>query len=627
MKFDQDNITGELPDQLSGATEAYRLIAKSAYESASQSEFYHYAMNCVGTLFNSPCCSMYVNMNAEVFDDYSHTGSINPEFWRPIVQDSLNDTIEQAIGSARFFNSKNPDKAQPVAVLSALIYSGAGAATGAIALATASWNKEQATMQLKLLESLASMISCLSEVSKQKFSELDDKYEACKRLAQAANYSNRHELAYAITNNLRNRTGCDQVAFGHVKSGQVELLSVSGLSELRKRNVHIVSIQDAMEECLDFDKTITYQLAGDNKDNAPMQYRLHRKWHESARHAAVASVPLHGPDGVQAILSLKRQGTKPFSAEELDEVRSLAEPYIAVFGVIEKAHRNLLQHSLGSVKQLVAATLKPEKWTKKAIIAATAIFTCWFVFGSIDYHVTISGRIIPQKTQHISNPQTMVLAESAVQPGDIVKAGDILCRFNTDALDLIEREKLLSELKIAQIQARNAQGKNDAVGAKLAEANLELIQTKLAILDRQVEQATMRAPFDGIVIKGDLSKRIGEVIPQSEPLFEIAALGGWQAQLEASEIAAADLAEGQMGVFITNAKPDIAGKIKLINICPGAELYNNRNVYIADAELDLSESWLKAGMEGVGKVNVGRKRVYRAVFQKIINYAYLNFWL
>ena len=569
-------------------------------------------------------------MTTEVFDDYYHKGADNPDFWRPIVQESINDTIDQGIGSLRYFNSKNPEKAKPIAILSAVVYRSSGASIGAMAVTTACRDKEQAAMQQKLLESLVNIVSCLSDTSEQNTNITDDKLEACKRLSQAANYSNRHELAYAVTNNLRNRTGCDQIAFGHVKNNRIEILSVSGLSEIRKRSIHITTVQDAMEECLDMDKIISYQSKEKDKDKKgeiQLEYRLHRKWHESANYAAVASIPLHGPAGCEAVLSLKRHASKPFTPEELEEIRSLAEPYTAVFGMVEKANRNIIQHSLHSGIDAVKAAFRPEKWAKKAILSIVLAFTLWFFLGSIDYKITVPGKIVPEKVQHITNPFAAELSQANVRLGDIVKTGDILCRFNTDSLDLVERERLLSELKIARIQLLTSQSKGDAVNAKLAQANYELIQTKIDILNRQVEQATMRAPFDGIVVRGDLNKRIGEIIPQSEPLFEIAALDSWQVELEASEIVAADIKPELTGIFITNSRPDTSSNISLVNVSPGAQLYKNHNVYIAEADIEINESWVKAGMEGVGKVTVGRRRVYWVVFHKIINYAYLKFWI
>ncbi len=611
-------------------SDTYREISRCAYEVNSKPAFYRGALESVGKLFNSPCSCLYVNMNTEVFDDYYHQGSGDPDFWRPTIQESINDSIDQGKGSLRFFKSKNPEKAPSVAILSTIVYRPSGASVGAIAVTTAARDKDHATLQMKLLESLVNLISSTSDLCEQNKIVNDDKLEACKRLSQAANYSDRHELSYAVTNNLRNRTGCDQVAFGHVHKHKIEILSVSGLSEIKKHSANITSVQDAMEECLDMDEIIFYQAtekSKSGKNEFQREYKLHRKWHEKSGHSAVASIPLHGPSGCEAVLSLKRNGTHPFTTEELNEIRALAEPYTAVFGVIEKANRNILEHTFSSVCNTVVSVVKPEKWSKKVITLCMMLFTAWFFFGTVEYKITVPGKITPEKLQHISNPNTAELAENFVRLGDRVKAGDILCRFNTDSLDLVEREKLLSEMKIAKIQLLSSQSKSDAVAARLAQASYDLAHAKLNILDRQVEQATMRAPFDGIVVRGDLSKRIGEIIPQSEPLFEIAALGKWEIELEASEFAAADIKPGLDGIFITNARPDTISNVKIKNISPGAQLYKNQNVYIAEAEVDINEPWVKAGMEGVTKVTVGRRKVYWVVLHKIINYAYLKFWL
>ena len=617
-----------LPSQFEDVSQAYRQIAKLAYAATSRHAFFHDAMICVGRLFTSPYTMLYAGVDSEVFDDYYHEGTGDPAFWKPVVQESLNDLLADGQSNLRFFSSRNPNQATSLAVMSAVVYRSSGASVGGMVVVTPCANREQADMQHKLLESIVNLISCCSDLSEAQLAQGNDKLEACKRLSQAANYATRQELAFAVTNNLRNRTGCEQVAFGHVKKGQVDILSVSGLDELRKRGAGMLKIRDAMEECLDLDIPLVYQKTDKkNDESAPREYRLHRQWHEAANHAAVASIPLHGPHGCTAVLSLKRHASQPFKPEELDEIRTLTEPYTAVFGVIEKANRNIIEHLTDSLRNGWLAALKPDRWLHKVAVATLILITTWFCLGSMNYNITVSGRITPRQVRHIAAPFTGTLAESFVTKGDTVKTGDILCRLDTRDLTLMEREKLTAQLKIAQIEQRHAQGNSKNVEAELAQANLDLIQAKLDILDRMIEQATLKAPFDGVVVEGDLRKRTGEVLPQSEPLFQIAAQNNWILELDVPENLAADIESDLTGCFISNARPGINHDIRIETISPGPELRHNRNVYVAEADVDFDHQWVKSGMEGVAKVTVGRRRVCWVVLHKIIDYLHLKFWL
>ena len=65
--------------------------------------------------------------------------------------------------------------------------------------------------------------------------------------ARAASCETTAELAFAITNELRNKLGCEQVSLGMVRRGRVKVVSISGLDEVKKQSPGVAAMIGAME--------------------------------------------------------------------------------------------------------------------------------------------------------------------------------------------------------------------------------------------------------------------------------------------------------------------------------------------------------------------------------------------
>ena len=60
---------------------------------------------------------------------------------------------------------------------------------------------------------------------------------------------------------------------------------------------------------------------------------------------------------------------------------------------------------------------------------------------------------------------------------------------------------------------------------------------------------------------------------------------------------------------------------------PEAQLRNGRNVYVAEAQVDATEDWIRPGMEGMAKIELGRRRIWWVTLHRVIDYLRLKFWV
>jgi len=471
---------------------------------------------------------------------------------------------------------------------------------------------------------IAHLVASIGQVSSNRSEVSRSSVSSVRKLTQ---FESETELAFTITNKLHSREGCDQVCLASVRGAKVRILSLSGQAEVSRNSPGIRTIQAALEEAVDMGCTVVAQAEdGLDPEDVAIGCPLHMAWHSAARGAAVATIPLFSDGECVAALAIRRSPHAPFDAEELHELKTLVEPYATGLEVVRHATRSLLSHLLFSASGFVRGLFDGRRWGRKALVMGVFAFASWCVFGSVDYRITAPCTLKPSAARHVSVPLDAVLRSCEVVPGDVVEAGQVLCVLDTSSLEL-EVGRLESELAIKELDGRRALAAGVPMDIKLAEAAQRQIEADIALYRFQIAQACVRAPTDGVVIVGDHRERIGDHLTKGEMLFEISRDESWRLEIEVPEAGIADVHPGLPGRFTSVSRPEEAHRFEIIRLQPAAEQRGGRNVIIAEARIDLTQEWLRSGMEGLAKIEAGKRRPYWVAFHRVVENLRYHFWL
>jgi multidrug efflux pump subunit AcrA (membrane-fusion protein) len=403
-------------------------------------------------------------------------------------------------------------------------------------------------------------------------------------------------------------------------------LSISGLDEVRKQSPGVIPLRESMEECLDADSPIIYQSDGTwSGAESHGAFLLHKKWHAAACGDAVATIPLHSDDRVVAVLALRRRAEQPFTPELIEDIRRRIEPFGPAMVLVTRANRSLRRHAVDAARNTLDWITAPGRVRRRIGVAVAAIAVLWFFFGTLDYQLTVPAVVAPLELRHVTAPEDGVLLSASAKAGDVVKAGQVLCALDTTELQQ-ERIAIHAEIAVFDRDVDHAMAANAPAAAQLGRAKRRLAETRLAGVERRIAQSTLRAPVDGVVVRGDLSKRAGSVVTRGEPFFELAPLDRWTLELFVPDAASEDLSAGLAGSFATLARPERPIALRVVRVRPQAELHEEKNVFVAEADVAALDE-LRPGMEGIANVSAGRKPVWWIVFHRAIDYARLSWWL
>ena len=432
-------------------------------------------------------------------------------------------------------------------------------------------------------------------------------------------------MAFAIVNNLHNRTSCDQVALGLVHGRHVKVLAVSGFDDLPKRSPGMVKIRSAMEECLDLGRPIVCEKPGEQTDDDSQgTYLLHRQWQEAGAGGSVASIPLKVGDNVSAIVSC-RGTSNILKPENIDKLTDLLAPYGPALEVVHLATRGVLSHTVAAFYGGCRSAVAPRRWTRKVAACVLAGLLAWIAFGTMQYELTVPCNVSALESRHVAAPFEAMLLDAPLAPGDQVVKGQVLCRLDDRELTL-ERDRLSAELNVARIEESKAIADALPVPAALARTKQKHLSASLRIIERKIAESVLRAPFDGTIASGDLRRHVGTVLQHGQPLYELSSERGLTLQLSIPESEIAHVRRDLTGDFASVARPEVPQSFRIVRVLPAARQQDNTNCYVAEADVNDPPQWLRSGMEGNAKVRAGRRHVWWVLFHRAINYARMKFW-
>jgi multidrug resistance efflux pump len=134
------------------------------------------------------------------------------------------------------------------------------------------------------------------------------------------------------------------------------------------------------------------------------------------------------------------------------------------------------------------------------------------------------------------------------------------------------------------------------------------------------------APYDGIVVSGDLSQQIGSPVEQGKVLFEVAPATGHRVILQVDERDIVRLSVGQPGELVLSGLPGDKMPFTVRQITPVSTAQDGRNFFRVEAQLAADASRVRPGMEGIGKVEVGRERLIWAWTHGFTDWLRLAVW-
>jgi len=451
--------------------------------------------------------------------------------------------------------------------------------------------------------------------------------------------------AMGLCNELATRSGATRVSLGWIKGERIRVKALSHTEEFDKKQELIVLLERVMEECADQEQEVLYNPTPDGMGTDNVTRNAHELSRNQGGHI-VLSLPLRRRAEIVGVVTIEFLPTHELSP---NVARGLSVAVDVLAPQLYDRYQNdrwLITKVGLSTKEVSKKVIGPRHMVAKLIaVAATAlIFVLVQPFWTPMYHVSSSfqfGAIAPNA---VSAPFEGMIEKIAtirpdgsvgffadgrkIKPGDFVKAGTPLVALRTDELT----DKLLKARSEAQAKDKEA----TKLGAedKIAESHIALdekagFDADVALLQYQIGQATLFAPLDGVILKGDLEDKLRAPVKQGDVMFEIGNPANLRAELSVPDRDMLDVHVGQTGRFATNALPSSRYDFTVDRIIPMGEAKDGGNVFtvygtITDA--NKNQAW-RPGMSGEARINVEHRRIIWIWTHRLVDFMRLKLWM
>jgi len=410
--------------------------------------------------------------------------------------------------------------------------------------------------------------------------------------------------ALAVANELAARLKCDRVSLGFEESGSVEVQAISHTASFDRKTNLVRLIGEAMDEVLDLDASIVHPARDGDELGAIAHGELAREFKD----VAICSVPLAQDGHAGGVLTLERSRGEAFDAEAIEVCKTvgmLLGPILALKRENERGEWQRLREALAAGARALFGPRHPGV-KLLALVAGAVVLFCSLAAG--EYRVSAKTVIEGEVQRAAVAPFDGYVAQSLVRAGDTVKKGQVLARLDERELKL-EQTRLASEREQLMRKHRQAFAALDRASMAVIAAQINQAEAQLSLVEDKLARATLAAPFDGIVVSGDLSQLLGSPVEQGKVLFQIAPLDAYRVILEVDERDIAHVRVGQQGELALSGMPARPMHFALKQITPVSTALDGRNYFRVEAQLDNASLHLRPGMEGVGKISAGERRL------------------
>lgn len=456
----------------------------------------------------------------------------------------------------------------------------------------------------------------------QRQAELQKLASAVQVLSAVNEHGRFRPASMALCNEIADRWRCGRVSLGLLSGRYVKLRAMSHTERVNRKMKLVQSVESAMEESFDQDLEVLHPAP----PTATFVARAAAELARDHNHANICSLPLRHEGQVKGVLTLEREGDEPFNTAELEFLRLTCDLCTPRMLELADHDRWIGARAATQTKRLAAGVIGPRHtWAKLTAVAVLAVLLV-LIFGQGTYRVEAPFVVEAVQQQVIPAPYDGYLNAVAVEIGDTVAAGDVLAE-----LDTAELRARLAELRAERVgylkNADLARRDNKPVEVQIALARAAQAQAQIQWIEHQISQAQIRSPIAGVVVQGELKRRVGAPVEKGNVLFEVAPLDALRAVLHVSENQVHDIAAGAVGELASASHPSAHVAFEVERIDPMAQVVQDRNVFRARARLVDDKQWMRPGMEGLAKVDAGRRSYLWIWTHEAVDWVRLKLWI
>jgi biotin carboxyl carrier protein len=430
--------------------------------------------------------------------------------------------------------------------------------------------------------------------------------------------------ALRLCHRLAALLGAARVSLGWMEGDSLQLRATSHGGRVNTSTQEAEALVRVMEEAADQNNEAAHPaIAGSHAIN-----REHKSFSGEHQRAVVLSVPLRDAVKHEAmgVLLLERSAEDGgWSESELERLRLVADLVAPRMSDLHASSGWWGKRLWRSLRKQAAGLLGAEHTGWKLAVVSLAVTVILLALIRVEHKVRAPFLLKTDAAALTSAPFAGYIDEVRFHLGDVVKKDQVLVTLDRRELLLEEANSIAGRDKNDR-EARSYEAQGKLAEALMAKSAQRQDEAKLAIIRHRLAMTEIRAPFDGVVVEGDLRERLSSPVQAGERLFKIVQVHDLLGQLQIDERDIGYLSQGQSGELAFASRPSDKFDVKIERFEPVAEVRQEGNVFVLRVQvLGEPQDWWRPGMSGVCKLNAGPSSLLWVICHRTVET--LRMWL
>ena len=427
--------------------------------------------------------------------------------------------------------------------------------------------------------------------------------------------------ALAFCNGVATRFRCSRASLGWVDGGYIRLRAMSRTESFNRQMAAAQALEVAMEECVDQDEEILWPAAEGTNTVA----RDHEKFAAEQKSGHVCSLPLRLDGKVVGVLMCER-AESAFTTVELQQIRLGCDQVVRRLSELKDHDRWFGARWAAQVREYFSRWLGPEHtWSKATAIFMALVLLALFVVR-VNYRVEGNFILRSDEAEYLTAPFDGYIDQVFVRTGDPVEKGRPLVTLNRSEL-LLEQSAALADVARYQREAEKSRAANNVAEMRIGSAMAQQAQARLDLVRYRLENAVIKAAFDGIVVEGDLRERIASPVKQGDAMFKVARIDTLYAEAEVSERDVREILGKSKGEIALVTQPKTKYPVTMQVVQPAAVTKKDGNVFLVRLKPENGAvQWWRPGMTGLCKISTEKRTLFWILTHRTVDFLRMKLW-
>lgn len=440
--------------------------------------------------------------------------------------------------------------------------------------------------------------------------------------ARALSQDSSAEAATSVVTELATRLSCERVSIGFREGRELKLYALSHSARYESRQNLIKRIEAAIEEAVDQKETLVYPAT----DKSTFMLQAHEELAKNHGGSFICTVPLvHHGQVTGGVIFERSAAATAFTPEAIELCEQLAALFAPILEFRRLNDRPLLEKTNELLKSAASGVFGSGHLGLKFVVTVSVLAVMMLTMVQWNYKVSANSVLEGTVERVITAPEEGYIKDAPARPGDLVSAKQTLATLDDRDLKL-EKLKWSGKQKQIRKEYREALAGRNRSQIGILRTQLDQAQAQLEILEKKLERTVISAPIGGVIVSGDFTRALGSPVERGQIMYKVSPLDDYRVLLDVDESDVAELSVGMKGELTLSAAAEDTFEITVDKITPVSEAGDGANYFQVEASLIETPQFLRPGMQGVSKIEIGERRLLWVLTHKLVDWLRLKLW-